>query len=146
MFKTVFSMPLFNFDTPGQIREKDELVNSRMFPFGEAQQEWEKGILKELFPEAKKIELQMLRFEVLTRREAYVKASLQSSDADYQDLPGSIQKWEEEIRQTPLHEEQIRIIIAMAELENEATDMDSMPTAARILERSKQAACIQTDG
>lgn len=127
----------FTFESKAEKQKRFEAYQRKMFPHGLKQRDWEKDMLKQLFPKSKDID--QLHYLVLILRENLYDTLLDTDDEDYLTREEAINIWEKSQTAKYTKPDQLKILKSMAILENAATDFDSLPSKEDILAHSNDS-------
>ena len=115
---------LFTWESKETRERRQQLFFARIYPFGKEQQELERRLIKELFPEDKYPE--MLNFSLISLKEIYADSRLDQDDPDYVSLEDGIRDWRKLKTNRTYSEKTLRTIERLAELIDQAGSLEEM--------------------
>lgn len=125
----------FDFASKEEKEKRRKRYFNKMYPFGEAQHQWEIDILKELYPKSRM--RKDMHYGIITLRQAFVSSRLDKDSEHYVALKVGHGMWKKDRMMKDLKPEEKKVIEAIAYLEDKAESFEELPEIDAILECAK---------
>lgn len=128
----------FSFETAKERKKREKAYFKKLYPFGEAQQSWEKAFIEELFRGERRGRSPMYHYELLVLREALIDAEHPEEDEEPEDREALLLRCRRKALAGGLKNEEFDRILALAKLMLDAKSLEEMPTKEEVLEYQKR--------